>query len=113
MTEDRREHRRANAQAHFMLKIGLDGSAYGFGNVHEISSGGLVVEADLVRNMGLGVIHRHVGREIILLGAEGWNRHFSIMARIVRITHDERIACSICSVSSEAFLQEWLQMIGV
>jgi len=109
---DRRAHERKATSAHVMLKIGLDGSGYGFGTVRQISRGGLLVETDLVRDMGIGRLHHFIGHDMIIHGSEAWNRRFFLMAKIVRVPGDNALACSISSVSSQEFLEEWVALGG-
>lgn len=109
---ERRKHRRTDTSAHVMVKIGLDGTAYGLGTIRQISRSGLLVETDLVRDMGIGRFHHYIGHDMILHGSEAWNRRFFIMAKIVRVADYNALACSISSVSSREFLEEWVALGG-
>ncbi len=90
------------------MKVGIDGIISGLGTVRDISMRGLLVESDLVQAHG-SRLYQHMGKHILVHGAEPWNRFFFIMGRILRINLDGKIACSIDSCSSEKFLQEWIE----
>ncbi len=107
---ERRAHARKPTQAHCMVKVGLQDAFYGYGTIRQISPGNVLVETDVFKDIPFGKGYLLApGKDLILVGMEKWNRHFSILGRIARITYDQaHIACSICTTTSDAFLGAWI-----
>lgn len=106
--EERRETQRLKASARFMIKIGFDDGFYYYGTVRNVSAGGVLVEADIRDMVARSTsVSLYQGTPVILVGAEKFNRHFSLSATIVHITKDWDLGLKITSTTNDEFLQAW------